>query len=175
MRKPLVAGNWKMHGSRASIDQLLTGLTRGLPASEMDAEVVVCPAYVHITQAAGLCADSPSPIAIGAQDCSHMPSGAYTGEVAAPMLREAGCQWVILGHSERRQYHGESDDLVAAKLQAAIEAGLAGHPQRVLVVHSFSLSIAARRTAWIGQREYPAARSGTGRSSPDVVEVFRVP
>jgi triosephosphate isomerase len=122
MRKPLVAGNWKMHGSRASIDQLLSGLTQGLPAAGMGAEVVVCPSYVHIAQAAGLCADSP--LEIGAQDCSHMPSGAYTGEVAAPMLREQGCQWVILGHSERRQYHGESDDLVAAKLQAAIEAGL---------------------------------------------------
>jgi triosephosphate isomerase len=123
MRKSLVAGNWKMHGSLASIEQLLSGLTRDLSTLESNAEVIVCPTYVHIAQAAGLCADSA--IAVGAQDCSHMDSGAYTGEVAAGMLREAGCQWVILGHSERRQYHGETDDLVAAKLKAAIEAGLA--------------------------------------------------
>ena len=123
MRQSLVAGNWKMHGSRASIEQLLTGLTQNFSAtSGLEAEVVVCPTYVHIAQAVDACADSV--VEVGAQDCSHMPSGAYTGEVAAPMLREAGCQWVVLGHSERRQYHDESDDLVAAKLTAAVQAGL---------------------------------------------------
>jgi triosephosphate isomerase (TIM) len=123
MRQSLVAGNWKMHGSQASIEQLLTGLTRNLPGfSGSGTEVVVCPTYVHIAQAVASTAGSV--IEVGAQDCSHMSSGAYTGEVAAVMLREAGCQWLVLGHSERRQYHGESDDLVAAKLTAAIEAGL---------------------------------------------------
>ena len=122
MRKSLVAGNWKMHGSRPGNRQLLTGLTSGLSAAGTGAEVVVCPTFVHIAQAARLCAESL--VEIGAQDCSHTSSGAYTGEVAAPMLFEAGCRWVILGHSERRQYHGESDDLVAAKLKAAIAAGL---------------------------------------------------
>ncbi|MEH6581106.1 MAG: triose-phosphate isomerase [Halioglobus sp.] len=120
MRRPLVAGNWKMHGSRASIEQLLADMVQNLPASQ--AEVVVCPTYVHIAQAQGLCAGSA--IFVGAQDCSHAESGAYTGEVSAPMLLEAGCQWVILGHSERRQYHAESDELVAAKLKAALAVGL---------------------------------------------------
>jgi triosephosphate isomerase len=82
----------------------------------------VCPAYVHLAQALGLCAGST--VAVGAQDCSHMQSGAYTGEVSAEMLVDQGCRWVILGHSERRQYHAESDDLVAAKLTAAVQAGL---------------------------------------------------
>lgn len=125
MRKSLVAGNWKMHGSRASIEQLLSGIGQKLLAegtSASRAEIVVCPAYVHIAQAIQACSDLP--INIGAQDCGHMDSGAYTGEVAAVMLREAGCQWVILGHSERRQYHAESDDLVAAKLRSAVAAQL---------------------------------------------------
>ena len=120
MRQALVVGNWKMHGSSASIEKLLGSLvdTQNGGASE----VAVCPTYVHLAQAMALCAGGP--IAVGAQDCSHMPSGAYTGEVSAGMLAELGCRWVILGHSERRQYHAESDDLVAAKLTAAIAAGL---------------------------------------------------
>ena len=121
MRQPLVAGNWKMHGSRASVGELLGGLVNAALPGQVD--VAVCPTYVHLSQALELCAGSP--VAVGAQDCSHMQSGAYTGEVAAEMLADQGCRWVILGHSERRQYHDESDDLVAAKLTAAIAAGLA--------------------------------------------------
>jgi triosephosphate isomerase len=109
-----------MHGSRASVASLLADLTAAMPVSL--AEVAVCPSYVHLPQALALCAESG--IAVGAQDCSHMAAGAYTGEVSAQMLVDQGCQWVILGHSERRQYHGESDDLVAAKLSAAVAAGL---------------------------------------------------
>jgi triosephosphate isomerase len=120
MRQGLVVGNWKMHGSRASVEALLGSLVSAGAAPR--AEAAVCPTYVHLAQALDLCAGSS--IAVGAQDCSHMQSGAYTGEVAAEMLSELGCRWVILGHSERRQYHAESDDLVAAKLTAAVEAGL---------------------------------------------------
>ena len=120
MRQGLVVGNWKMHGSRASVEELLGSLL-GADAAQ-GAEAAVCPTYVHLAQALALCAGSS--IAVGAQDCSHMQSGAYTGEIAAQMLAELGCRWVILGHSERRQYHAESDDLVAAKLAAAIEGGL---------------------------------------------------
>jgi triosephosphate isomerase len=120
MRQTLVVGNWKMHGTRASVDSLLQGIVKSMPAG--GAEVAVCPTYVHLSQALELCAGSA--VAVGAQDCSHMASGAYTGEVAADMLVDMGCQWVILGHSERRQYHAESDNLVAAKLGAAITAGI---------------------------------------------------
>ncbi len=120
MRQPLVVGNWKMNGSRASVATLLSDLLSA--PSVIGPEVVVCPVYVHLGQALELCAATA--IAVGAQDCSHMQSGAYTGEVAPAMLADMGCGWVILGHSERRQYHGESDVLVAAKLTAALEAGL---------------------------------------------------
>lgn len=120
MRRLLVAGNWKMNGSRASIDSLLCDLVGA--AFKPGPEVVVCPAFVHLAQVVDQCADSS--IAVGAQDCSHMPSGAFTGEVAPTMLADIGCRWVILGHSERRQYHSESDEMVAAKLSAAIHAGL---------------------------------------------------
>ena len=120
MRQKLVVGNWKMHGTRASVGSLLQGILDSMPAER--AEVAVCPTYVHLAQALELCAGSA--VAVGAQDCSHMASGAYTGEVAAEMLADTGCQWVIVGHSERRQYHSESDNLVAAKLGAAIAAGL---------------------------------------------------
>jgi triosephosphate isomerase len=120
MRQGLVVGNWKLHGSRASVEELLGNLL-GADAAQ-GAEAAVCPTYVHLAQALALCAGSS--IAVGAQDCSHMQSGAYTGEVAAQMLAELGCRWVILGHSERRQYHAESDSLVAAKLAAAVEGGL---------------------------------------------------
>jgi len=82
----------------------------------------VCPTHVHLVRAVELC--GASDIAVGAQDCSHTQSGAYTGEVAPAMLADIGCRWVILGHSERRQYHGESDELVAAKMAAATEAAL---------------------------------------------------
>lgn len=120
MRQPFVAGNWKMHGSRESIGALLGSL---LDSSSSDAvEIAVCPTYVHLAQAVSLCAGSA--IAVGAQDCSHVAGGAYTGEVAAQMLAEAGCRWVILGHSERRAYHAESDALISAKLAMVVEAGL---------------------------------------------------
>jgi triosephosphate isomerase len=120
MRELLVVGNWKMNGSRASVDALLGDLVGALPAT--GPEIAVCPTFVHLDRALQLCGSAP--ISVGAQDCSHTDSGAYTGEVAPDMLADLGCRWVILGHSERRQYHGESDELVAAKLAAAIEAGL---------------------------------------------------
>ena len=120
MRQPLVVGNWKMQGSLASVEALLGDLLSATPVAEV--EVAVCPTYVHLAQAVGLC--RLSSVAVGAQDCSHVQSGAYTGEVSPAMLAEIGCRWVILGHSERRQYQGESDALIASKLAAAAEAGL---------------------------------------------------
>lgn len=121
MRRPLVMGNWKMHGTTASVSELLGGLAE---ADSSLCEVVVCPSFVHLAQAVTTC--SSSGVGVGGQDCSHAREGAYTGEVSAWMLADLGCQWVILGHSERRQYHDESDALIAAKLAAALEAGL--HP-----------------------------------------------
>jgi triosephosphate isomerase len=120
MRRPLVAGNWKMHGSLAGNRTLLEGLeAERLPGT---VDVVVCPPFAYLQQVLALCANGP--MSVGAQDCSHMAEGAYTGEVAAPMLADIGCEWVILGHSERRQYHRETSPLIAAKVAAAAAAGV---------------------------------------------------
>jgi triosephosphate isomerase len=112
-------GNWKMHGSSNSIEALVPALAA---AAGSQTEVVVCPVSVHIPLALQLAEGSG--LEIGAQNCSEHEQGAYTGEVAAAMLAEAGCKWVILGHSERRQYYRETDALVAAKSIAARAAGL---------------------------------------------------
>jgi triosephosphate isomerase len=121
MRQPLVAGNWKMNGSRASITELLDGLKAGI-GQVATAEVAVCAPAIYIahTQAAL----QGSPIKWGGQDISVHASGAYTGETAGSMLGDYGCHVVIIGHSERRAYHGESDANVAQKFSAARAAGI---------------------------------------------------
>ena len=121
MRRPLVAGNWKMNGTQASVDSLLNGLLDGLSAPAVD--VAVCPAHVHLAQAVSACEGSA--IAVGGQDCSHRAEGAFTGDVSAAMLSDLGGALVLIGHSERRQYQQESDQLLSAKLASAVEAGLA--------------------------------------------------
>ncbi len=114
--------NWKMHGSRESVDALSGALVASTHPATV--EVALCPSFVHLQRVIESCGNAP--VTVGAQDCSHVAAGAYTGEVSAEMLADLGCRWVLLGHSERRQYHAESDDLVAAKLSAAMEAGLQG-------------------------------------------------
>ncbi len=115
MRRKLVVGNWKMHGSHAANAELLSGLKAALP---LLADAAVCAPFPYLAEVA-LTLTGQS-IAWGAQDCSAHEQGAYTGEVAAPMLAELGCRYVIVGHSERRAYHAESDQLVADKAKAAI-------------------------------------------------------
>jgi triosephosphate isomerase (TIM) len=120
-RSRLVAGNWKMHGSRTSNRALLEAL-----AGELDrrstVEVAVCPPYPYLEQVSAMLAGTP--IACGAQNISEHAQGAYTGEVSAAMIREFGCRYAIVGHSERRQLFGESDARVAAKFAAALAAGI---------------------------------------------------
>ncbi|MBB5392202.1 MULTISPECIES: triose-phosphate isomerase [unclassified Herbaspirillum] len=120
MRRKLVAGNWKMNGSLAANAALVAGIKEGLPAQACDVAVCVPAPYLAQVQAAL----AGSAVALGAQDVSAHASGAYTGEVSAAMLNEFGCQYVIIGHSERRAYHGESDAAVAAKTVAALKSGL---------------------------------------------------
>ena len=121
MRTPLVAGNWKMHGSRAETGRLITGVQRALGV-DFKIEVMVIPPFPYLSDAASLTQDSQ--IAVGAQDLSPHDSGAYTGEVSAAMLADCGCSAVLVGHSERRTLHGESDELVAEKFQAAQRGGV---------------------------------------------------
>jgi triosephosphate isomerase (TIM) len=121
MRKALVAGNWKMNGTRDANRALLDALQRALPANAA-VDVAVCPPAVYLADCVAQLAGGP--IAVGGQDCSDETAGAYTGEIAAPMLREIGCRYVIVGHSERRARQHEDSDWVARKFVAAQQAGL---------------------------------------------------
>lgn len=120
MRKKLVAGNWKMHGSLQKNAALLEQVKAGV--SGLACEVAVCPPYPYLAQAQALL--SGSPVAWGAQSVSEHPAGAYTAEVSAAMLQDFGCRYVLVGHSERRALFGETDGVVAAKFAAAQKAGL---------------------------------------------------
>lgn len=119
MRKKLIAGNWKMNGSLASNASLLAAI-RGV--SDQKAQLVVCVPAVYLAQTQA--ALQGTAVAWGGQDSSAQASGAYTGELSAAMLKEFDCRYVIVGHSERRQYHRERDEMVAAKAMAAIANGL---------------------------------------------------
>jgi triosephosphate isomerase len=118
--RPLIAGNWKMHGSRAEAVALARAVAEG--AAGLRAELLVCPSFLHVAEVAAALAGSA--VAVGGQDCHAAAKGAHTGDVAAPMLRDAGASHVILGHSERRADHGETDSAVRAKAEAAQAAGL---------------------------------------------------
>lgn len=122
MRKPFVAGNWKMNGSKSKIDSLLSGLVSQENQFE-NVDVAVCPPSVYLDYVVQKL--SVSRIKVGGQNMAQVNGeGAYTGEVSAQMLLELGCDYVILGHSERRTLYGETDALVADKVAVALEAGL---------------------------------------------------
>jgi len=121
MRKPLVAGNWKMHGSRTENAALLESLLDRLPA-EGAADVLVCPPFVYLHEAGRLLKGSD--VRLGAQSLCAEALGAFTGEISGAMLRDVGCSHVLVGHSERRQLYGEHDALVARKFVAAQANGL---------------------------------------------------
>ncbi len=120
-RRTLVAGNWKMNGSRTESAALLNGIKNGVSATSR-AEVAVCPPYILIPLAAERLAGSA--VVWGGQNLSVHKSGAYTGEISGPMLRDYACTYAIVGHSERRTLYGETDALVAEKYGAAQAAGL---------------------------------------------------
>lgn len=118
MRTKLIAGNWKMHGSLAANAALLQAVRSGAASAEM----AVCVPFPYLAQAQSELQGSA--IRWGAQDVSAQEQGAFTGEVSAAMLKDFGCAYVIVGHSERRTLHGETDALVAAKLAVSLKAGL---------------------------------------------------
>jgi len=119
MRRKLVVGNWKMHGNRAANAVLLGGLKEAGP---WNADVAVCVPFPYLAETA--LALTGTAIGYGAQDCSAQAQGAYTGEVSSAMLADVGCRYAIVGHSERRAYHAESDQLVADKAKAALANGV---------------------------------------------------
>jgi triosephosphate isomerase (TIM) len=121
MRTPLVIGNWKMNGTLAETRTLATAIRDGLKRPGR-VEVAVCPPFTALAAAAEILTGSP--IAIGAQNCHHEPSGAHTGEIAPPMLVELGCRFVLCGHSERRREMGELDEQIRLKVGAALRHNL---------------------------------------------------
>ncbi len=121
MRKPVMAGNWKMHKTAAETSEFFRKFVP-LVAHSTHAGIVICPSFVNLHAAVE--GASSTSIEIGAQDVFWLKEGAYTGEVSAPMLAAVDCRWVIVGHSERRQYFGETDETVLKKTIAALDAGL---------------------------------------------------
>ena len=121
VRRPLVAGNWKMNGLAASVGEF-DAIVAGAAAVAPKVDLLVCPPATLVAAFAARAAGSP--VAIGGQDCHAVAAGAYTGDISAEMLKDAGAQAVIVGHSERRAYHRESDADVRAKAAAAWRAGL---------------------------------------------------
>lgn len=121
LRQALVAANWKMNGTLSENQGLVSDIKKGL-SSDLSAEVVICPPYPYLPEIQRMLDDYP--IKLGAQNVSEHKSGAYTGEVSVSMLKDFGCEYVIVGHSERRNIYGESDHVVAEKFNTATNAGL---------------------------------------------------
>ncbi|MEP7313457.1 MAG: triose-phosphate isomerase [Pseudomonadota bacterium] len=125
MRRKIVAGNWKMHGSRAENAQLVESIAAGFggrAGRDAGRECVICPPFVYLLELARQLRDTA--IRLGAQDVCAEAQGAFTGEVSASMLKDVGCTYVLVGHSERRALYGEDDALVARKYAAALAKGL---------------------------------------------------
>ena len=181
--RALIVANWKLHGDAATNKALLNSLTRQL-ADIVDVDIAVCPPYVYLPQVRDLLCGSN--VAFGAQDVSDQEQGAYTGEVSAQMLRDVGCDYVIVGHSERRRLYGEDDELIERKFSAALAAGLkpilcvgetleqreAGKAEELVASQlSFAVEAAARLpddafggVAW-GVAYEPVWAIGTGRTA----------
>ena len=123
-RRPLVAGNWKLNGTRASAAALARAVAGGLDDGEPRARCLLCPPFVHLAEVGAVLSGSPTAVMLGAQNCAEAAGGAFTGEVAAPMLADIGCSHVIVGHSERRALFGESSEQVATKARAVQRAGM---------------------------------------------------
>lgn len=122
MRAKVIAGNWKMFKTVGESVELLKGLIQALGSLPGGVQVIVCPPFTSLGVASGLLQGSP--VRLGAQNMSEFDEGAYTGEISWKMLRSAGCEYVILGHSERRQYFGETNDLINRKAKKALSGGL---------------------------------------------------
>jgi len=121
MRTPLVAGNWKMNGSRESVKELIAGVVEGAKTLN-GVEVAVCPSTIHIADVTAVAAGSN--VGVGSQDVCTELKGAFTGETSIDMIKDFGCQYAIIGHSERRTIYGETDEMVADKFAVVKNAGI---------------------------------------------------
>ena len=157
-RQPLVAGNWKMHGSRGENAKLVNGLLDLLQPGKR-AEILVCPPFPYLFETGRLLRDSG--VALGAQSVCAETAGAFTGEVSAAMLKDVGCAYVLVGHSERRHIYGESDELVARKFVAAQSQ----HLVPILCVGETLEEREADRTLAVVSRQIDAVMTVTGVKS----------
>ena len=121
MREFLVAGNWKMNGSSVACAKLVDGILAGMPLSD-SVKLIICPPYLYLDKIAHKLTETS--LSLGAQNVSQYGSGAYTGEISPRMLRDIGCEYVVVGHSERRAMMAESNEIVALKFKAALSEGL---------------------------------------------------
>ena len=167
--KKLIAGNWKMNGSLNANEELLSALAAEL-ASNPSCEIAICVPGPYLGQVqalksihAGLLA-----VAVGAQDVSARVSGAYTGETSAAMLKDLGCRYAIVGHSERRQYHAETDVLVAEKAKAALAAGITP----IVCVGETLAEREAGRTEEVVKRQLAAVIHANGHCISEIVVAY---
>ena len=167
--KKLIAGNWKLNGSLAANEELLVALSAGL-AQGQACEAAVCVPAPYLMQVQSLKSRYPSLSALdlGAQDVSAQGSGAYTGEVSGAMLKELGCRYAIVGHSERRQYHAETDALVAEKARAALAAGITP----IVCVGETLAEREAGRTEEVVKRQLAAVIHANGHCISEVVVAY---
>jgi len=158
MRTPLVAGNWKMYKGPTDGRRLALEIRNGLLGRRLAVDVVVCPPFPTLHAVVEIVRGTA--VAVGAQNVFWEKAGAFTGEVAADMLRDAGCEWVLIGHSERRQHFGEQDTTVARRVRAALDAGLR-------VMACVGETLAEREAGQTRQVVEGQLRAGLGALSPD--------
>lgn len=165
----LIAGNWKMNGSLAANEALLRALASGMPQA-LSCEVAVCIPAPYFAQFQALAATTPAlaVVALGAQDVSSQPAGAFTGEVSAAMLKDFACRYAIVGHSERRQYHGETDALVAAKAQQALAVGITP----IVCVGETLAEREADQTTEVVKRQLAAVIQANGHCISEIVLAY---
>ena len=164
-KRKLIAGNWKMNGSLAANETLVKALLQGIE-SPAACDVAVCVPAPYLAQVQALAAASS--IALGAQDISAQASGAFTGEQSAAMLKEFGVRYAIVGHSERRQYHGETDEVVAAKAAAALANGITP----IVCVGETLAEREAGRTEEVVKRQLAAVIHVNGHCISEIVVAY---
>ncbi|MBK6320833.1 triose-phosphate isomerase [Candidatus Aalborgicola defluviihabitans] len=164
MKKQLIAGNWKMNGSVTANEALVKALVAG--SAQAACHVAVCVPAPYLAQVQGLVAGSV--IAVGAQDVSQHESGAFTGEVSAGMLKDFGTRYCLVGHSERRQHHGETDAVVAIKAQRALAAGITP----VVCVGETLAEREAGRTEEVVKRQLAAVIHTNGHCISEIVLAY---
>lgn len=164
MKKKLIAGNWKMNGNLAANEALVSGLLAGMGVPVC--QVALCVPSVYLAQCQGLLAGST--MALGGQDLSQHEVGAFTGEISGAMLQEFGVRYCIVGHSERRQYHFETDALVAAKAQRALACGITP----IVCVGETLAEREAGRTEEVVKRQLAAVIHANGHCISEVVVAY---